>query len=975
MCIPKAQAIKDPKKLLNSCYPPPKTIASTAPEYRPSGNELSRLAYFASNNPTQLTTVGDLLVQRANLEAKAFKAANGPKRDAAKAGLMLTLGITKNLISECKRELNYFNPHAQSIITIALDASTSNPIGNTKRDIEISARAASTFYALATFSQAAGSSVDANVGKTYLELVGAFSSMAEERDGDSEDTNRIRLIAIGALSGAVSSDVFFGKTYSDQAPKIIPALLATILPSASVSVSYLQSESAKVGSGGTPQYSEFISVKRQPIQNRRAPSLSGHVDGEKGPTTEDIASAAMATLRNIMAHGNSSSAISAVDITLAWLDGRKAGSNTRTSGSYWDKTEWTAWLSASLSNWSALPYRFVVLTHIVEHLVENSDGEPSAQQRSLIAMATSILNSKDSLIGLNTAETVNNLLGLIVRRVHYNTKDALVAPLVESVSSLGAHVYYADQIQDIAEEITARLVALSVPTANAAAAAAANGAADAAARQIARKPAKTSTPVERDESMRALLTALIGVIKAAAQPVPAPAVNDTKRQSTFGRATSRNRISPGVFHQTTALLTFPNPALRLTYEQALLTFVTDELEPAVSGSGALFSGANDGGAGKADPDAITLAHSLAAGVYTLLLAKALFVPTSVRDSPLESLVAVDATNTDESRGLQANPDAAALPTDYAAVAELLETFVDRLPVPATLAFVPMLATLDRNVSSRLEPARKNAARAVLARVYGKIGKTWEISSLESLSKSVSSSALTTVPAASAVFSPPRTPAGFAIGGGFTETLKNSAFANISSLASDLSKSAALQSASQADEKSLASWFGRDWSVGGAVSDSFQAAAPGQRRPTRMERRASIGSMSNSRSKLHASHTADGSIGHDSPGDRQVGVDDFREALNATNGAAAGGSGPNGTLKRSSSRRFSKRLEDTATDGASSIGHGSLQTAPSSPVGNGSVPHDVATILDRMHVGVPDGTSGKGSKQSSIPPSSSTAAVA
>ncbi|KAK0560173.1 plasma membrane localization protein [Tilletia horrida] len=969
MCIPKAQAIKDPKKLLNSCYPPPKTIASTAPEYRPSGNELSRLAYFASNNPTQLTAVGDLLVQRANLEAKAFKSANGPNRDKAKAGLMLTLAITKNLIAECKRELNYFNPHAQSIISIALDASTHNPGGSTKRDIEISARTASTFYALATFIPASGSSVDANVGKTYLELVSAFAKMCQEKDGDSEDTNRIRLIAIGALSGAVSSDVFFGKTHSEQAHLVVPALLASILPSHSVSLDFLHSESAKVGSGGSPQYSEFISAKRQPIQNRRAPSLSGHVDGEKGPTTEDIASAAMSTLRNIMAHGDSSSALTALEITLAWLDGRKAGSNLRTSGSYWDKTEWAAWLSASLSNWAALQHRFVVLTQLVEHLVENCDGEPSSQHRTIIAMITSILNSTDSLIGLNTAETVNNLLGLIVRRVHYNTKDSLLAPLVESVSSLGTHVYYADQIQDIAEEICARIVALQVPTS-----ANGNGSVEGAnglsGRLIARKPAKATTPVERDESMRALLTCLVGVIKAANKR-QAIAPVDNKRASTLGRATSRNRISAGVFHQTTALLAFPNPALRLAYEQALLTFFTDELEPSVTGAGALFAGANDAGASR-DPEALSLAHSLSAGIYTLLLAKALFVPTQIRESPLEGLVAVEATNTDESRGLQANPDAAALPTDYAAVADLVEAFVERVPVPAVLALVPMLAALDRNVSSRLEPARKGAARTVLARAFAKLGKTWEVPSLESLAKTFPTSALAQVPEASAVFSAPRPPTGFNTGG-FTENVKSAAFVNVSSVAADLAKSSKLQNAAQADEKALSAWFSRDWSVAVAVSDSFNASAPGQRRPTRMERRASVSSITNPRSKLHASHTADGSQGHDGPGDRQVGVDDFREALNATHGAAAGGAGPNGTLKRSTSRRFSRKLEDTATDGASSLGHSSLAPGAGGANGsanggaaedaNGIASHDVAALLDRMHVGVPDEKVANGSAAS------------
>ncbi|KAL9940261.1 hypothetical protein V8E36_000966 [Tilletia maclaganii] len=952
MCIPKAQAIKDPKKLLNSCYPPPKTIATTAPEYRPSGNELSRLAYFASNNPTQLRAVGELLVQRANLEAKAFKSANGPNRDKAKAGLMLTLAITKNLIAECKRELNYFSTYAQSIISTGLDASTYNPGGSTKRDIDIAARTASTFYALATFSQASGSNVDAQVGKTYIELVNQFAAISQERDGDSEDTNRIRLIAVGALSGAVSSDVFFGKTYSEQAHLVIPALLASLLPSSSVSLAFLQSESQKVGSGGTPQYSEFISVKRQPVQNRRAPSLSGHVDGEKGPTTEDIASAAMATLRNVLAHGDASSALTAVEITLAWLDGRRAGSNLRIAGSYWDKMEWTAWLSASLSNWAALQYRFVVLTALVEHLVENCDGEPSAQHRSLIAMITSILNSSDSLIGLNTAETVNNLLGLIVRRVHYNTKDALLGPIVDSVSSLGAHIYYADQIQDIAEEITARLVALQVPSqANANG----NGNADnLPGRLIARKPAKATTPVERDESMRALLHCLIGVIKAAnqKQQQQVAAASNNKRASTLGRATSRNRISAGVFHQTAALLAFPNPALRLTFEQTLLTFVNEELEPALTNAGALVAGANDAGASR-DPEALSLAYSLAAGIYTLLLAKVLFVPTQIRESPLEGLIAVEATNTDESRGLTANPDAAALPTDYAAIAEIIEGFVERLPVPAVLAFVPMLAALDRNVSSRLDPARKGSARTVVARAFAKIGKTWEVSGLEALAKTFPTSALAAVPAASATFSPPTVPAGFNAGG-FTENVKSSAFVNLSSVAADLSKSTKLQNAAQADEKSLAAWFSRDWSVATAVSDSFQASAPGQRKPTRMERRASFGSMTNSRSKLHASHRAEGSVGHDggAAGDRQVGVDDFREALNATNGAAAGGA--NGTLKRSTSRRFSRKLEDTATDGASSVGHGTLAPSTAGGIADGDAGnHDVAALLNRMHVGVPD----------------------
>ncbi|KAE8217879.1 hypothetical protein CF319_g8134 [Tilletia indica] len=92
--------------------------------------------------------------------------------------------------------------------------------------------------------------------------------------------------------------------------------------------------------------------------------------------------------------------------------------------------------------------RFFVLIHLVEHRVENCHGERSTQPHTLIAMIASIFNSSDSIIGLNTAEMMNNLLGFIDRQVHYHTKDPLLESLVESVSSLGAYVFYADQIQN-----------------------------------------------------------------------------------------------------------------------------------------------------------------------------------------------------------------------------------------------------------------------------------------------------------------------------------------------------------------------------------------------------------------------------------------------------------------------------------------------------------------------------------------------
>lgn len=67
LCIPKANH----RKLIDDCYPPPKSLGSIGPEFKPNGNELSRLAYYGNRKPAKLTKVGNVL------EAKASQAARG----------------------------------------------------------------------------------------------------------------------------------------------------------------------------------------------------------------------------------------------------------------------------------------------------------------------------------------------------------------------------------------------------------------------------------------------------------------------------------------------------------------------------------------------------------------------------------------------------------------------------------------------------------------------------------------------------------------------------------------------------------------------------------------------------------------------------------------------------------------------------------------------------------------------------------
>lgn len=101
------------------------------------------------------------------------------------SALMVTLAITKELIVECHRELNYFTNSAAAVIQSALQAAGRGG-ANATRDLEISSRAASTFYAFAVHIDLANASTDADTRRAYANLLVQFSKLANERLVDSD---------------------------------------------------------------------------------------------------------------------------------------------------------------------------------------------------------------------------------------------------------------------------------------------------------------------------------------------------------------------------------------------------------------------------------------------------------------------------------------------------------------------------------------------------------------------------------------------------------------------------------------------------------------------------------------------------------------------------------------------------------------------------------------------------------------------
>ncbi|CEH13818.1 UNCHARACTERIZED [Ceraceosorus bombacis] len=442
---------------------------------------------------------------------------------------MLTLAIVKSLVTDCKSHLSYFASSAQDILHQSIVAAAAGPgpgPAANRRDLDISTRSASTFYAIANYIDPA----TANADGRYQGLIKQFARVATEQTNDKEDTSRIRLIGLGALAGAVGSDALYTSSFKEQTNIIVPALLANLLESDAVNLDYLRSEAAKAAQG-SPSFAEY-NAKRRPIASRRTPSLSGTAATEKTYTAKDAASSAISTLQGLLHNADASHVQIIATAVIAYLDGTTAWSKCSVS--------WCVWLAEALTSWTAQPYRFLILNALLENLVETEASSPSPptgdsssrKSETLLVMISGLLRSKLSLIGLSTSDTISNLLGLAVRRTHANPDDALLPALIDCIGAVGTHTYYADQATDSADEICARIGALLLSSADADGLAAASAAKTSTGAQLAphqpRRPIKTSDRA-RDISIRESsatpldYSALTAISEKLIQYLPIPA--------------------------------------------------------------------------------------------------------------------------------------------------------------------------------------------------------------------------------------------------------------------------------------------------------------------------------------------------------------------------------------------------------------------------------------------------------------------
>ncbi|TFK43401.1 hypothetical protein BDQ12DRAFT_674918 [Crucibulum laeve] len=763
-------------QLLNSCYPPSSTLLTAGPEYSPNSHELSRLTYYASNHPGKLTKLGNELEKR--LRAECRKARNGNIR--SRASLLISLSILRSLATECRRDIVLLSPSLIASVSVTLSSFFS--------DLEILARAATVFTAWTTYTDGHLIGADSSMTNDYLLALERFSTLSCTDNADKEVQNRTRLIGFAALTGALNSEALYNDStqFRAQVSTILRPILMVLFE---IKIAILDEQSMAIkDSPASPYLAEF---RTRPAMERRAASIHVHIDGDKGPSSGDVLDAALRAFFSLMSHANGVQLGHIMQSSFDNLDSFEG----------WRDLDHCCWFAQKTAEWAQYQYRYVIPTWLVELLIKNQESPiVSPLHIALTAMVTAVFNSPTTLVNLSSSDILSNLMGLLLRRIAVSADDPLLLAVIECISSLGRHVYYSDQILDLAGELINRLIVIEV--------------------QGVLAHGKPEFAPSRSAALRALLRGLVGLIRAANKEEivqrddnihnqtsalprsPSPSAEIIKKDTGADeRPTRRTRVPPDIWQDTLSLLCDYEYSVRAEYADALVFYIIHEMPK--QGDAADSDGVKrvrklaEGpflhaahmnvllNAGDLGNKFLSAAHAY---VYILSTARTLGLPASlsrsqspqVDPSPQSPpIISVEEHDDSIAPGLDSlgqshangrrsfsvphtprirkvslvqklvertsstiSDATSASLSDYSNILKVLSTIHEQVPVRGLLAGVPVLVRMHaatNNLESRTSVHRVHVIREVVSRVWLVIGKVWNSPELVALAEQALSS--------------------------------------------------------------------------------------------------------------------------------------------------------------------------------------------------------------------------------------------
>jgi len=195
----------------------------------------------------------------------------------------------------------------------------------------------------------------------------------------------------------------------------------------------------------SPYLDEF---RARPIIERRAASIHLHIDRERGPTMTDVSGACLRALSHLFDHSSGGQIVSVTQAVMASLDEIQG----------WEKEGHCCWLAGKAAEWTQYQFRDTIPTRFIDRLLREQDAPTTTTLHlTLAAMIFTVYKSPTPLV-IPTSDVISSLISLVLRRAAIDPADSLVLALTKCICALGTHVYYADQIHDLASELISRLV-------------------------------------------------------------------------------------------------------------------------------------------------------------------------------------------------------------------------------------------------------------------------------------------------------------------------------------------------------------------------------------------------------------------------------------------------------------------------------------------------------------------------------------
>ncbi|RVD80581.1 uncharacterized protein DFL_008476 [Arthrobotrys flagrans] len=678
MCRPKHQI------LILKTYP---KFQKGAVEIKPNGSELSYLLYYVSTRRSKLQKVGAFLERRTVRDVYKRRTGN----------VQVTLEICRALIDKCPRDLNLY---AWNILTIIKNVITA-------KDIALLEETLPCWDAFCSHHDGANLASDEFYVKLFEEVIRLYADLASNPPAGHE--LRWRLAGLKAVRSVCSSEAVSSANAKQQLAIVIPVILQNVYSEDDEHLDEMQYRITTVETN-EEKGNNTAGLPRTSIGTIDGAMANTAADADK-LDQQDIELLALQSLKAIFEVNNPAQIRSATRAILHYITSK---SNVLEA--------WTTSLIEMVAKWAPTQSRFLILVEILETLVACPMAEAELQKQLIYAQLISwLLSSTVNLVGLSVMDVLVSIIAKILQLLQLESKPsppsspkaaekppptaspslttaaifAITATITEVVKSpsstrkdllhrlrkciadLGNHIYYTDQISDIAGEVLLRL-----------------------------KPSP-SAPLTTDPEIAGAVPNITEQPHVddffsfdTARAVALKSVRDLldiANQRTSAQSIGRNTVPLSVWDGTHWLLREEEMGVRKAYVDSISTYFSLEVDRPNTTS--------DIGTALVEVNSLNLTHRAMKLINNSFL----------------KLLHVSAFETVLAHATRA--------VDIVGVYKLLDLLVRKMGLPAILSGLPMIYRLDEEAGT-LESAKEKIAikSLVLAYIYS-ISDTWAIEPL------------------------------------------------------------------------------------------------------------------------------------------------------------------------------------------------------------------------------------------------------